>query len=152
MRDPRWLLVTAPALTIGMSIHWWLSIPCTFTVRELLLIILTSSPASPPLAPLSTSAPRVLLIFLEKQYSVLIRLYFMPLISTSSFSFSEVLSLYVVTVGLLYLLDERSLLRSLCNISFFASLIGVDCWAMCASSFGSSVSLILLFVVLSCGI
>ena len=109
-------------------------------MRKLLLIILTSSPASPPLAPLSTSAPRVLVIFLEKQYSALIRLYLMPLISTSSFSFSEVLSLCVVIVGLLFLLDERILLRSPGNLLFCASLIGVDRWSMCANRFDSSVS------------
>ena len=81
----------------------------------------------------------------------LIRLYLMQLISTSSFFFCEVLSLCIVIVGLLFLLDKKNLLRSPGNLLFCASLIGVNCWAMCATRFDSSISLIISFVVLYCG-
>ena len=47
----------------------------------------------------------------------------MPLVSTSSFSFGEVLSVGFGIVGVLSLLNERSILKSPGNWSLYASLI-----------------------------
>ena len=46
-----------PAVTMGILVIWWLSIPLTSTVRSDFSMIRMSSPAMPPLAPLSTSEP-----------------------------------------------------------------------------------------------
>ena len=75
------------------------------------LINRTASTTNTPLVPLSISVPRGLLIFLDKQYSELVRLYFVPLMFISSYVF-EVLSLDVVILDESDVLDERSLFRS----------------------------------------
>jgi len=49
--------MTPPAVTIGILVIWWLSMSWTSTVWSDFSLIQISSPAMPPLAPLSTSEP-----------------------------------------------------------------------------------------------
>ncbi len=60
MTLPRWLLQTAPAVTIRKSLTVWSLIPLTSTVLSDDSMIRISVPIRPPLAPRSTSAYLVL--------------------------------------------------------------------------------------------
>ena len=60
--------VTPSAVTMRRFTIWWLSIPVTSTTLSILAITLTSLPAIPPFAPLSTNDSKTFLECLDTSY------------------------------------------------------------------------------------
>ena len=125
---------------MGMEVSWWLSMPITLTVLwgdvPLWGMILTSLPAIPPFAPLSTNEALCDCLCSETLYiqCILTFLYFVPLNSISSLLFLKV-SLWLVantcliSAGdMLFAVDDAALIRIVLS---GVSSSAVSPWSSC---------------------